>query len=83
MTALDGTTVGLLYEAGPVDARDEIRFARFGLDWLRPRRGADPTTPDRAPGARPAAVLGGAAVTGGAVGGAVAFDGADDEVRLP
>ncbi|CAL9378514.1 hypothetical protein SUDANB145_01019 [Streptomyces sp. enrichment culture] len=84
MAALDGTTVGLLYEGGTADARDEIRFARFGTDWLRARRGADPTTPDLAPGARPAAVLGGAATTAdGAVGGAVAFDGTDDEVRLP
>jgi sialidase-1 len=83
LTALDETTVGLLYEAGTADARDEIRFARFGTDWLQPRRGADPTTPDLSPGARPAAVLGGAAPTDGAVGGALAFDGVDDEVRLP
>lgn len=42
--------VGLLYEGGAVDARDEIRFARFTLDWLKDRRGPDPTTDDRAPG---------------------------------
>ncbi|MCT9145684.1 sialidase family protein, partial [Streptomyces violarus] len=29
MAAVDCTTVGLLYEGGAVDARDEIRFARF------------------------------------------------------
>ncbi|KOV66638.1 laminin G [Streptomyces sp. AS58] len=75
--------VGLLYEAGTADARDEIRFARFTEDWLRPRRGADPTTADRAPFARPAAVLGGAATTPGVLGRALAFDGADDAVRLP
>ncbi|MFE9834312.1 exo-alpha-sialidase [Streptomyces sp. NPDC005551] len=75
--------VGLLYEGGAVDARDEIRFARFTTDWLTPRRGPDPTTADRAPHARRALVLGGARTTTGAFGGALAFDGADDAVRLP
>ncbi|MFF7259055.1 exo-alpha-sialidase [Streptomyces sp. NPDC008159] len=78
-----GDVVGLLYEGGAVDARDEIRFARFTEDWLKPRRGPDPTTPDRAPGGQRAAVLGGARPTDGAFGGALAFDGADDAVRLP
>ncbi|MEU6119327.1 sialidase family protein [Streptomyces sp. NPDC047117] len=75
--------VGLLYEGGAVDARDEIRFARFTEDWLGPRRGPDPTTPDRGSGARPAAVLGGARATDGRFGKALAFDGKDDAVRLP
>ncbi|WP_394429057.1 exo-alpha-sialidase [Streptomyces sp. SGAir0957] len=79
----DRDHVGLLYEGGAVDARDEIRFARFTLDWLKERRGPDPTTLDQAPGARPAAVLGGATVTDGAVGRALSFDGVDDAVRLP
>ncbi|WP_030791901.1 exo-alpha-sialidase [Streptomyces sp. NRRL S-920] len=79
----DGTHVGLMYEGGAVDARDEIRFARFTEDWLKPRRGPDPTTRDHAPGARPAAVLGGARETGGRFGGALSFDGTDDAVRLP
>lgn len=83
MVDVDDATVGLLYEAGAVDARDEIRFARFTEDWLQARRAADPTTPDLAPGAAPAAVLGGARPTTGAVGGALSFDGADDAVRLP
>ncbi|MFF0589061.1 exo-alpha-sialidase [Streptomyces sp. NPDC003781] len=83
LVAVDDATVGLLYEGGASDARDEIRFARFTEDWLAPRRGADPTTPDLAPGAAPAAVLGGAGTTDGAVGGALALDGADDAVRLP
>ncbi|MFE2261472.1 exo-alpha-sialidase [Streptomyces griseosporeus] len=83
LVAVDADTVGLLYEGGAADARDEIRFARFTEDWLAPRRGPDPTTPDLAPRGRPAAVLGGAAPTGGAVGGALSFDGADDAVRLP
>jgi sialidase-1 len=83
LVAVDDGTVGLLYEGGTSDARDEIRFARFTEDWLAPRRPADPTTPDLAPGAAPAAVLGGAGTTDGAVGDALAFDGADDAVRLP
>ncbi|WP_055493827.1 sialidase family protein [Streptomyces sp. TP-A0356] len=83
MVGIDTATVGLMYEGGAVDARDEIRFARFTEDWLRPRRGPDPTAPDLAPGARPAAVLGGAKETGGVFGGALRFDGTDDAVRLP
>ncbi|CAM5358670.1 exo-alpha-sialidase OS=Streptomyces violarus OX=67380 GN=FHS41_001208 PE=3 SV=1 [Streptomyces violarus] len=83
MAAVDSSTVGLLYEGGAVDARDEIRFARFTEDWLKPRRGADPTTRDAAPGARPAAVLGDAGRTAGVRGGALSFDGIDDAVRLP
>lgn len=75
--------VGLMYEGGAVDARDEIRFARFTEDWLTPRRGTDPTTEDRARHARDAAVLGGASPTAGRFGGALSFDGTDDAVRLP
>ncbi|MFJ8714234.1 exo-alpha-sialidase [Streptomyces violaceus] len=83
MAGVDGTTVGLLYEGGAVDARDEIRFARFTEDWLTPRRGPDPTTRDAASAATPAAVLGGAGRTTGVRGGALSFDGTDDAVRLP
>ncbi|MEV8314413.1 sialidase family protein [Streptomyces sp. NPDC059900] len=79
----DDGHVGLMYEGGAVDARDEIRFARFTEDWLQPRRGPDPTTSDRAPHARGAAVLGGASTTEGRFGGAVSFDGTNDAVRLP
>ncbi|GHA33567.1 sialidase family protein [Streptomyces purpurascens] len=83
MAAVDGTTVGLLYEGGAVDARDEIRFARFTEDWLTPRRGPDPTTRDAASAATPAALRGGAGRTTGVRGGALSFDGTDDAVRLP
>ncbi|MEV5981258.1 sialidase family protein [Streptomyces sp. NPDC052114] len=83
MVRADAAHVGLLYEGGAVDARDEIRFARFTEDWLAPRRGPDPTTPDLAPKAPPAAVLGGARATEGRFGGALALDGTDDAVRLP
>lgn len=83
LVRVDGDTVGLLYEGGAADARDEIRFARFTEDWLRPRRGPDPTTADLAPFTRRAAVLGGASETSGVLGGALEFDGTDDAVRLP
>ncbi|MFH9674183.1 exo-alpha-sialidase [Streptomyces sp. NPDC017405] len=79
----DAGTVGLLYEGGAADARDEIRFARFTEDWLAPRRGPDPVTADLAARARPAAVLGGPARTDGVSGNALEFDGTDDAVRLP
>ncbi|WP_399083585.1 exo-alpha-sialidase [Streptomyces sp. BBFR2] len=74
---------GLFYEAGAADARDEMRFARFTDAWLGPRHPPGPTTGDRAPGARPATVLGGARTTPGVLGRALAFDGADDAVRVP
>jgi sialidase-1 len=83
MVRVDGDTVGLMYEGGAVDARDEIRFARFTEDWLKPRRGPDPTTADLAAHTKRAAVLGGAQETDGVLGGALSFDGADDAVRLP
>ncbi|MFI1726764.1 exo-alpha-sialidase [Streptomyces sp. NPDC020489] len=83
LVPVDDATVGLLYEGGAVDARDEIRFARFTEEWLGTPRGPDPTTADLAPGARPATVLGGARRTAGTRGGALEFDGADDAVRLP
>ncbi|MFI8237552.1 exo-alpha-sialidase [Streptomyces sp. NPDC085866] len=83
LVRVDHDTVGLMYEGGAVDARDEIRFARFTEDWLAPHRGPDPHTADLAPHARPAAVLGDAAETDGAFDGALEFDGTDDAVRLP
>ncbi|MFG2125918.1 exo-alpha-sialidase [Streptomyces sp. NPDC048710] len=83
LVRVDHDTVGLMYEGGAVDARDEIRFARFTEDWLAPHRGPDPHTADLAPHARPAAVLGDAEETDGAFDGALEFDGTDDAVRLP
>lgn len=83
MVGIDASTVGLMYEGGSVDARDEIRFARFTEDWLGPRRAPDPTTPDLAPGAPRATVLGGPEETDGVLGSALEFDGTDDAVRLP
>ncbi|UQI46999.1 exo-alpha-sialidase [Streptomyces sp. HU2014] len=85
-------TAGLLYEAGKGNARDEIRFARFTEEWLGPRTGPGTTTADRGTGGRNGAdgqaapgayVLGGARPVAGRWGGALAFDGVDDAVRLP
>ncbi|MBL1103322.1 exo-alpha-sialidase [Streptomyces sp. 5-8] len=83
LVRIGSATIGLLYEGGAVDARDEIRFARFTEDWLAPRRGPDPVTPDLARHARPAAVLGDPEQTDGVSGDALEFDGAGDAVRLP
>ncbi|MFD5732015.1 exo-alpha-sialidase [Streptomyces sioyaensis] len=83
LVAISPEVTGLMYEGGAVDARDEIRFARFTEAWLGPRRGPDPTTRDTARGARPAHVLGGPRGTDGRFGGALSFDGTDDAVRLP
>ncbi|MFD7922857.1 exo-alpha-sialidase [Streptomyces sp. NPDC059740] len=74
---------GLLYEGGQADSREQIRFVSFTENWLGPRRGPDPTTRDRAPGAAGAAVLGGVGVAAGPFGGAAVFDGVDDAIRLP
>ncbi|KPI11458.1 LamG domain protein jellyroll fold domain protein [Actinobacteria bacterium OK074] len=79
----DRQTIGLMYEGGAVAATDEIRFARFTEDALTPRLGPYPTTPDLAPRTLPASVLGDPAPTDGVGGGAMAFDGVDDAVRLP
>ncbi|CAM5244537.1 exo-alpha-sialidase OS=Streptomyces alboniger OX=132473 GN=CP975_30580 PE=3 SV=1 [Streptomyces alboniger] len=61
--------------------RDPLRALHRGLAEAPPRARSHP--PDRAPGARGAAVLGGARETAGRFGGALAFDGTDDAVRLP
>ncbi|MGW1891329.1 LamG-like jellyroll fold domain-containing protein [Streptomyces sp. NPDC002004] len=83
MVAIDRDTVGLLYEGGAVDARDEIRFARFTEDWLNTPHGPYPTTADRAPGAHRALVVGGVRETDGRSGGALEFNGTDAALRLP
>ncbi|MDT3398732.1 sialidase family protein [Streptomyces sp. B1866] len=83
MVRVSRDVVGLLYEGGVADAREEIRFARFTEDWLARRREPDPVTPDLAPDARPATVLGDPDRTDGRFGNAMSFDGVDDAVRLP
>ncbi|MGV9899637.1 laminin G, partial [Streptomyces tendae] len=49
LVSVDDAAVGLLYEGGVSDARDEIRFARSTEDWLAPRRPAGPTPPVGSP----------------------------------
>lgn len=74
--------VGLLYEGGAVDARDEVRFARFTEDWLtapRPRPDDRRPRPARRTGRGPRRRPG----TAGVRGDALEFDGVDDAVRLP
>jgi sialidase-1 len=75
--------IGLLYEGGPVDARDEIRFARFTEDYLGARKPVGPTTPDTATTHADAYVLGGAAPAAGKFGLGLELDGVDDYLRVP
>jgi sialidase-1 len=66
-----------------VDARDEIRFARFNEEYLGWRNSAGPTTPDTSRTGADAIVLGGATRTTGRFGGGVALDGTDNFLRVP
>lgn len=75
--------IGLMYEGGKVDARDEIRFARFNEEYLGWRNSPGPVTPDVAKTHADSYVLGGASVGAGRFGGGLALDGTDDYVRVP
>jgi sialidase-1 len=75
--------IGLLYEGGPVDARDEIRFARFTEDYLGSRKPIGPTTPDTSPSHADTHVLGGPQQVAGKFGTALDLDGVDDYLRVP
>jgi len=77
------TEIGLLYEGGAVDARDEIRFARFNEEYLGWRNSPGPTTPDTARSHSDGYVQGGATLTDGRFGRALRLDGVDDWVRVP
>jgi sialidase-1 len=77
------TEIGLLYEGGAVDARDEIRFARFNEEYLGWRKSAGPTTPDISTRHANGIVRGGAALTTGRFGRGLEMDGVDDYVRVP
>ncbi|MBB4684302.1 sialidase family protein [Amycolatopsis jiangsuensis] len=74
--------IGLLYEGGAVDARDEIRFVRFDENHLGWRRSPGPSTPDLANRHSGGILGGGATVEPGRFGGAVRLDGVDDFVRV-
>ncbi|HEY0451988.1 exo-alpha-sialidase [Actinophytocola sp.] len=77
------TEIGLLYEGGAVDARDEIRFARFDEEYLGRRGPAGPTTPDTSPTRADSYVLGGPAPAAGRFGAGLELDGVDDYLRVP
>ncbi|MEU0468879.1 MULTISPECIES: sialidase family protein [Amycolatopsis] len=77
------TEIGLMYEGGPVDARDEIRFARFTEDVLGWRNSAGPTTRDVSGERSDAYLVGGPVSTAGRYGSALSLDGVDDFVRVP
>ncbi|WP_406630219.1 exo-alpha-sialidase [Amycolatopsis sp. WGS_07] len=72
--------IGLLYEGGPVDARDEIRFARFDENYLGWKRDPGVSTPDVASG-QPARILGDASLASGKFGKAVQLK--NGFVRVP
>ncbi|TWD74863.1 sialidase-1 [Kribbella amoyensis] len=85
MTMLDTGEIGLLYEGGSVDARDQIRFARFTeSDIGHPDAplGA-PTTPDVSGLANNAYLRGGTTSVAGKFGQARDLDGTDDAIQLP
>ncbi|WP_158839620.1 sialidase family protein [Saccharothrix deserti] len=77
------TDIGLMYEGGPVDARDEIRFARFNEEYLGRRKPIGPTTRDVSRTHADGYVLGGATSTDGRFGRGLGLDGADDYLRVP
>jgi sialidase-1 len=84
MTMLDTGEIGLLYEAGTVDARDQIRFARFTeTDIGLPDGPAGPTTPDVSGLGNNGILRGGTTVVAGKFGQARDLDGTDDAIQLP
>jgi sialidase-1 len=76
--------IGLLYEGGTSDARDEIRFARFtegDLGGVDPS--GTPTTPDVSGAGLTTFVRGGAALAAGRYGKAITLNGSDGRLELP
>jgi sialidase-1 len=84
MTMLDTGEIGLLYEGGSVDARDQIRFARFTeTDIGLPDGPSGPTTPDVSGLGNDSYLRGGTTVVAGKFGQARDLDGVDDAIQLP
>jgi BNR repeat-like domain/Concanavalin A-like lectin/glucanases superfamily len=94
LVEIDDGVVGLAYEAGDFSPYESIRFARLNEAFLDtpnqtppnlpgpPEPG--PTTPDTAPRSDVTAyVRGGAELSDGRTGSALAFDGSDDHLELP
>ncbi|MFC0628999.1 exo-alpha-sialidase [Kribbella deserti] len=84
MAELATGEIGLLYEAGTVDARDQIRFARFTeTDLGLPDGATGPTTPDTSGLGNHAYLRGGPVVAAGKFGQGRDLDGVDDHLQLP
>lgn len=85
LTLLDTGEIGLLYEGGPVDARDQIRFARFTeTDIGHPDAPVGgPTTPDVSGLGNHSYLRGGTTAVAGKFGQARDLDGVDDAIQLP
>ena len=84
MTIIATGEVGLLYEAGTVDARDQIRFTKFWeTDIGHPDAPLGTTTPDVSGLSNNSYLRGGTTVVTGKFGQARDLDGVDDAFQLP
>ncbi|WP_432880021.1 exo-alpha-sialidase [Kribbella sp. CA-245084] len=84
LAILDTGEIGLLYEGGTVDARDQIRFARFTENDIgHPDAPLGATTPDTSGLHNDSYLRGGPTATTGKFGQARDFDGVDDALQLP
>ncbi|MGW6279553.1 exo-alpha-sialidase [Kribbella sp. NPDC055071] len=84
LAILDTGEIGLLYEGGSVDARDQIRFARFTeTDIGHPDAPLGPTTPDVSGLGNNSYLRGGTTSVAGKFGQARDLDGVDDAIQLP
>lgn len=84
MAVLDTGEIGLLYEAGTVDARDQIRFARFTENDIgHPDAPLGTTTPDVSGLGNHSYLRGGTTSVAGKFGQARDLDGTDDAIQLP
>ncbi|GAB3810054.1 sialidase family protein [Kribbella italica] len=84
MAILDTGEIGLLYEGGTVDARDQVRFARFTeTDIGHPDGASGTTTPDVSGLGNNSYLRGGTTSVAGKFGQARDLDGTDDAIQLP
>ncbi|MFI5697052.1 exo-alpha-sialidase [Kribbella sp. NPDC051586] len=84
LAILDTGEIGLLYEGGAVDARDQIRFARFTENDIgHPDAPLGATTPDTSGLHNDSYLRGTPAAVAGKFGQARDFDGVDDALQLP
>lgn len=84
MAILSTGEIGLLYEGGSVDARDQIRFARFTENDIgHPDAPLGPTTPDVSGLGNHSYLRGGTTAVAGKFGQARDLDGVDDAIQLP